>query len=205
MSAVRQRSGERWAVIVDLIEDNWQSVLDIGCRDRRLAEHLPGESEYTGLDLAPPADVIASAEDPLPFDSDAFHCVVLADVLEHLNDPHAALDEAMRVARSAVVVLLPNVLTLLLRLRILTGRLPDKYRFGPQGSLDRHRWIMNFDQAAAFTRGRAEVNGWKVTREYAYTLPWRRLSARTAYALARLISGPNVWAWEYAARLEPEG
>src|SRR5919202_1108070 len=174
MSAIRRLSGERWAVIVDLIEDDWQAVLDIGCRDRRLAEHLPTASDYTGLDLLPPADVIASAEDRLPFDSNAFDCVVLADVLEHLNNPHAALDEAMRVARSAVVVLLPNVLTLLLRLRILAGHLPAKYKFGPHASLDRHRWIKNFDQAAEFTRRRAELNGWTVTREYAYTLPWRR-------------------------------
>jgi SAM-dependent methyltransferase len=141
----------------------------------------------------------------LPFDSNAFDCVVLADVLEHLNNPHAALDEAMRVARSAVVVLLPNVLTLLLRLRILAGHLPAKYKFGPHASLDRHRWIMNFDQAAEFTRRRAELNGWTVTREYAYTLPWRRFSARIAYALARRVWGPNVWAWEYVARLEPDG
>lgn len=204
MSQTRRRSGERWSVITELIGDDWGSVLDVGCRDRRLTEHLPRETKYTGLDLLPPADVIASAEDPLPFDADAFDCVVLADVLEHLNNPHAALDEALRVAGRAVIVLLPNVLSLALRLRIVAGRLPEKYRFGPHASLDRHRWIMNFDQAAAFTRGRAELNGWIVMREYAYTLPLRRFSARTAYALAHYVSGPNVWAWEYMARLEPK-
>jgi SAM-dependent methyltransferase len=204
MSPGRRRSGERWSVITDLIGDDWRSVLDVGCGDRRLREHLPRESKYTGLDLVPPADVIASAENPLPFDADAFDCVVLADVLEHLNNPHAALDEALRVAGRSVIVLLPNVLSLAFRLGILAGRLPAKYRFGPHASLDRHRWLMNFDQAAGFTRGRAELNGWIVTREYAYTLPFRRFSARTAYALARYVSGPNVWAWEYMARLEPE-
>ena len=204
MTEIHRVSGDRWSVITELIGEDCRSVLDVGCRDRRLTEHLPSESQYTGLDLGPPADVIASAEDSLPFEDDAFDCVVLADVLEHLDNAHAAIDEALRVARRAVVVLLPNVLTLALRVRIVAGHLPQKYRFGPHNSPDRHRWIMNFDQAAAFTRSRAELNGWTVAREYAYTLPMRRFSARTAYALARCLAGPNVWAWEYVARLEPE-
>jgi hypothetical protein len=36
---------------------------------------------------------------------------VLADILEHLDNPHRALDEAMRVAADSVIVLLPNIYT----------------------------------------------------------------------------------------------
>jgi SAM-dependent methyltransferase len=127
-------SGDRWTLIADLIGPDTQSVLDVGCRTRELQEHLPKRTHYIGLDLSPPADVIASAEDPLPFDDDSFETVVLADVLEHLNHPHAALDEAMRVGRRSVIVLLPNLFTLVFRIYFAAlGRLPNgKYAFGPR-------------------------------------------------------------------------
>ena len=70
---------------------------------------------YVGRDLFAPADVIANAEEPLPFDDCAFDTVVTADVLEQLNHPHGTFDEALRVARRGIVVLLPNVLSLALR------------------------------------------------------------------------------------------
>lgn len=150
-----------------------------------------------------PADVIASADQPFPFADETFDDVVLADVLEHLEHPHAALDEAIRVAKRGVIVLLPNVLTLLTRLRFGLGAIPAKYEFKPEPSLDRHRWLMNFEQAASFTARRAELAGWHVAEEYAYMYPFRRYSARLAYFLAARFAGPNVWSWEYAARLEP--
>ena len=59
----------------------------------------------------------------MPFDDDAFEVAVLADVLEHLNDPHAALREATRVASAGVIVLLPNLFFYKQRLMILAGKL----------------------------------------------------------------------------------
>jgi SAM-dependent methyltransferase len=204
-AAVERVSCGRWELIVRLLEPETDSVLDVGCRRRELREHLPPGTTYVGMDLFEPADVIASAEEPFPFEENSFDSVVLADLLEHLNDPHAALDEAMRVAQKAVVVLLPNLYTLFIRLHYLArGRMPsEKYTFDAQPRPDRHRWIMNFDQAAAFTRGRAELANWLVAREYAYDWPFRRRLARLGYWTARQIGGPNLWSWEYAARLQP--
>jgi hypothetical protein len=198
-------SGDRWSLIVDLIGADTDSVLDIGCRGRELRGHLPTNARYVGLDLFPPADVVASADEVLPFGDGSFGSVVLADVLEHLDDPHTALDEAIRVASHSVVVLLPNLFTLLWRVHFAAlGRMPSKkYSFGPDRCVDRHRWLMNFDEAAAFTAGRAALGGWHVARECAYARPFRRLLARLAYRVARVIGGPNLWSWEYAARLEP--
>jgi SAM-dependent methyltransferase len=193
-------------VICELIGEDTGSVLDVGCRDRALERHLPVASHYVGLDLRPPADIIATAEGPLPFEDASFDSVVLADVLEHLNDPHTALDEAMRVARAAVVVLLPNMYTLYYRLRFVSGRLPgDKYSLTATRRRDRHRWLPSFEEAADFTRGRAEEAGWRAAREYAYDKPFHRPAARFAYWSARLLGGPGLWSWEYAARLEPAG
>jgi hypothetical protein len=201
---LKRISGDRWWVICQLVGDDTGSVLDVGCRDRALAQHLPPSSHYVGLDLGPPADVIATADGPLPFDDDSFETVVLADVLEHLNDPHTALDEAMRVARSAVVVLLPNMYTLYYRLRFVTGRLPgDKYAFGAERPRDRHRWLPSFEEAAQFTRRRADAAGWRAAWEYAYDKPFHRPAARFAYWAARLMASPGLWSWEYVARLEP--
>ena len=190
-------------MILELIGPGADSVLDVGCRDRALARFLPPETRYVGMDLFPPADVVASAEEPLPFEDDSFHTVVLADVLEHLDDPHSALDEAMRVARSAVVVLLPNLYSLWLRVRFALGITSGKYAFGPENKRDRHRWLMNFDQASAFTRARAESAHWRMACEYGYDGGFNRRLARAAYWLARMVGSPNLWAWEYAARLEP--
>lgn len=196
-------SGSRWDLVVGLVGAHTTSVLDVGCRDRALKEHLPASVRYVGLDLFPPADIIASADEPLSFRDGEFDAVVLADVLEHLDDPQGALDEAIRVASRSVVVLLPNLYTLLLRAQYLSGRTFGKYSFGPENSLDRHRWLMNFDQAADFTRACAARSGWKVAREGGYTGDFRRTSARAVYAAARMLGTPNLWSWEYAARLEP--
>jgi SAM-dependent methyltransferase len=192
----------RWDLISELVGDG-SPVLDIGCRDRGLCAHLAEGIEYVGLDLFPPADVVASAEEPLAFEDDAFECVVFADVLEHLNDPHGALDEGLRVARGGVVVLLPNTYSLIFRLLYAAGRPSGKYRFGAENSLDRHRWLMTFDEARAFVRARAASAGWTVQRECAYMLPFNRASVRTAYRVARAVASPNLWSWEYAARLVP--
>jgi len=196
-------TGPRWALIRDLVGPDTQCVLDVGCRDRTLAQHLPRTTRYIGMDLQPPADVLHDAETPFPYRDAKFSCVVLADVLEHLDNPHQALDEAMRVSYGSVVVLLPNLFTLYYRLLILAGRTFDKYALAPDRQQDRHRWFMNFDQAAFFTRGRAEQRGWTMAREVAWQYPFRRAAPWLVYRAARIASGPNLWSWEYAARLEP--
>lgn len=205
ISPVERVTCDRWDLIVSLIEPDTASVLDVGSRRGELRDQLPPDAAYVGMDLFEPADVIASAEDPFPFENDSFDCVVLADLLEHLDAPHVALDEAMRVARNSVVILLPNLFTLFIRIHYLVrGRMPsEKYTFDVHPKLDRHRWVMNFDQAAAFTHGRAELANWRVAREYAYNWPFRRRLARLGYWAARRIGSPNLWSWEYAARLEP--
>lgn len=196
---MRAITGDRWTTITQLAHPTTGPLLDIGCRDRQLAAHVP---DYTGMDLQPPADIVASADEHWPFDDGTYATVVMADVLEHLEHPHHAMNEAARVATGAIVVLLPNLYTLAARGRYLTGRTMDKYDFGPDASQDRHRWLMSFSQARAFTHGRARANGWHVTREAGYVFPFRRRAARAAYRAARVL-GPDVWAWEYAARLEP--
>lgn len=110
----------------------------------------------------------------------------------------------MRVAQRSVVILLPNVYALHLRLRFLAGRTMDKYEFGPSNPVDRHRWVMNFEQAAQFAETCASHNGWRVAYCLGFDGNFRRPAPRAAYALCRALASPNLWAWEYAARLEPD-
>ena len=203
---LERSSNNRWDLVLSLIGETPASVLDIGCRDRVLRTFLPDSTRYIGVDILPPADVIASAEDPLPFNDRSIDVVVFADVLEHLNAPHAALDEGFRIARQAVVVVLPNLHTAWNRWQFLRGRLyTRKYRLAVDPTLDRHRWFPKFDEARDFVQGRAERNGWRPSREVAHTPSFRHPGMRVTYLVARLVGSPNAWSWEYAARLEPSG
>jgi len=196
---------ERFSLIVELLGRDADDVLDVGCRDRALSRCLPPGGRYVGLDREAPADVVASADEPLPFADRSFSAVVCADVLEHLENPHAALDEAMRVARSAVVVLLPNMFALQHRIAFLRGRMAtDKYAFTSTPTADRHRWLMNVTQAHEFATGRAAQNAWRVARTVSFDGAFRHPLARASLKVARLLGSPDVWAWEYAARLEPQ-
>lgn len=201
MSTPARASGQRWSLIAELVGDA-ESVLDVGCRDRGLEVHLSRSTRYIGLDLGPPADVIADVSCGIPFDDGSFEVVVYADVLEHLDDPHAALDEGMRVATRAVVVLLPNTSSFIHRIQFATGRFSDKYGLRPDNELDRHRWLVSFDEADEFVSVRAKRSGWRVARSLAYDGGPERLTRKLAVGVARRVGGPSLWAWEYAARLE---
>jgi hypothetical protein len=125
---------------------------------------------------------------------------VLADVLEHLDDPYFALEEAMRVGES-VVVLLPNMYTLMIRLQFLRGSLGPKYEFRPENRLDRHRWMMSYSEAREFIHHRASRGGFRVARELPFLYPFNRRSVRLLHRLVKPF-GPGLWAWEFVARLE---
>lgn len=114
------------------------SVLDLGCASGGLlallrphAGHLAGlePSASAAQAAARVADVVVrgALEDPdLPFAPATFDLVVLADVLEHLVDPAAALRRAAGWARpgGAILVSVPNVAHWQARLTLARGRWP---------------------------------------------------------------------------------
>ncbi len=200
--AFDQASGTRWSLVAGLVGPESSSVLDVGCRDRALRHHIPPAARYVGVDLAPPADVVADAEGPLPFADESFEVVVFADVLEHLDDPHAALDEGMRIASRRVVVVLPNMFSWIHRLQYLAGRTSDKYRLGVDNEKDRHRWLPGWHDAATFVGARAQRAGWHVARSIAYDGGFSGLVPRMVVRLLKETSGPQLWAWEHASLLE---
>ncbi len=118
------------------------SVLDLGCASGGLLALLrPRARHVAGLELSASAARAAAAvadqvvqgalEDPdLPFALGGFDLVVLADVLEHLADPAAALARAVGWCRpgGAVLVSVPNVAHWSARLALARGRWPQEER-----------------------------------------------------------------------------
>lgn len=97
------------------------SVLEVGCGEGRLAQHLvtsaprPDRFVVTDMDLvclAPGLDPLLEARQAsvydLPFEDGAFDLVVCCEVLEHLDDPGRGLAEVARVARRAALVSTPR-------------------------------------------------------------------------------------------------
>ena len=117
----------RYRVLLDALAPNAHRVLDIGCGDGTLTFRLAQRSDRVwGVDdsllplrLArgeferrsgrPPLVTNADAR-RLPFSDDTFDCIVLADVIEHIDAPDGVMSEAHRVLRPGgqIVVTTPR-------------------------------------------------------------------------------------------------
>ena len=99
-------------------------VLDIGCHSGTFTKQILskiGTKEIYGIDISPAAIkrakekipfghfIVADAEE-LPFENDFFNGVFCLEVLEHVDDPGAALKEINRVLKKGgyVVMLVPT-------------------------------------------------------------------------------------------------
>lgn len=77
------------------------SVLDIGCGRKTILDHLSEGIDYIACDYYStstnwyhsPPDLYADAHQ-LPLKSDSIDCVLLLDVIEHLEDPQQALRQS---------------------------------------------------------------------------------------------------------------
>ena len=114
----------RYRVLLDAMDSTARRVLDIGCGDGTLTFRLAERSERVcGVDdsLLPlrlargeferrparRAPILANADArSLPFPNEAFDCVVMADVIEHIEAPDAVISEAHRVLRRGGQILL---------------------------------------------------------------------------------------------------
>ena len=114
--------------------------------------------EYYGTDIVPAEGVYqCDLEKGLPqFKDGQFDIVTALDVLEHLDKPHQAFHEALRVAQKAVLVSLPNMYYYKFRWSFLKGSLSEKYVFPPEPVTDRHRWILNHTESVNFIKHNAK-------------------------------------------------
>ena len=113
-----------------------KSILDIGCGDGLLLEHIKKEGVIVkGIDIS--AKAIKLCKDrgldcgqvdishPLPFKNNSYEEVLLIDVLEHLFQPIEILKETHRVCREYVYISVPNFVSLPARIQVFLGKIPE--------------------------------------------------------------------------------
>jgi SAM-dependent methyltransferase len=97
--------------IADCIPKEANSVLDVGCGDGTIDGLLlrrRSALSIVGVDVLvrPKTHIVVQPFDGvhLPFDDRSFDVVLFLDVLHHTTDPMVLLTEAVRVARTAIVL-----------------------------------------------------------------------------------------------------
>lgn len=139
----------------DLINHHYSNytLLDLGCRTMDLKPLLENCKEYYGTDFITSKGVYkCNLEEGLPqFEDNAFDIVTALDVLEHLESAHHTFQEAIRVAKKAVFISLPNMYHIKFRWNFLMGKgLSGKYTFPAEPIVDRHRWVLSYSEAMHF-------------------------------------------------------
>lgn len=102
---------------IDLIPDDVQSVLDVGCGDGRIINRLQGKYErICGLDVSQNAlehvktSKVKGSLENLPFLDNSFDVLICCEVLEHLPHPifQKAIKELERVSKKYILISVPN-------------------------------------------------------------------------------------------------
>jgi len=98
-------------------------ILDVGCGDGAMSAGLAERAPTVGTDLslervrhaaarAPAGRFVQSSIYELPFADDSFPLVVCTDLLEHLDEPEAAVRELARVSSRWVILSVPYAITI---------------------------------------------------------------------------------------------
>ena len=163
-----ERDLQRFIEVVQLADSDYESVLDIGCRDKILKDFIIKEAKYQGIDYKDSNEILGhNLEYGIPFEDNSFDIVFALDVLEHVENIHFLFDEILRVARLEAIIALPNISYWKFRLRFLKGKdISDKYIFSPVKVLDRHRWLTSYNSAIKFVSENAKGHDVTIKRGF---------------------------------------
>jgi SAM-dependent methyltransferase len=115
--------------------------LDVGCYDGQFISRVIEERGVFGVDVSHSAlraarerglrVVRAQVEAPLPFRDASFATVVAAEVIEHVFDTQAVINELARVLKPKgwLAITTPNLVALSGRAQLLLGRSPHNVEF----------------------------------------------------------------------------
>jgi len=192
--------------VIKAFPNIWEgSVLDVGCRSggfKQVLSTFSLSTSYYGVDLYPPADVIANVEYNLPFLDAEFDVVVALDILEHTDNIHKAFTEICRVAKRYVVITLPNSYEIKGRFKFFFGRpLSGKYGLPIEPPKDRHRWLFSLREAREFICTLGRRCGFEVRNE-GYLVGQRR--SFTPFRVLVFLF-PNLLSQWYIALLQRKG
>ncbi|WP_160162738.1 class I SAM-dependent methyltransferase [Magnetococcus marinus] len=154
-----------WRKYTPLLQE---SVLDLGAWQCHLRHHVPATAHYVGVDLDTEhgnPDVVANLDHgQVPFADNSFACVVCTDVLEHLESPHAMLDEMCRVSRAYVILSLPNPVGDFYH-ALCSGRpITMKYYALSKNQHDRHKWFFSLHDAQQLLEQKAQQHGMQMVQ-----------------------------------------
>jgi len=112
-------------------EGQGRTALDIGCREGKQTRWLRDRGyDVTSIDVEKAfVDCqVVNVDEGLPFDDDSFDLIWCSEVLEHLKDPAASLDEMRRISRPGgdIIMTTPNSYALLFRAISVFGLTPKK-------------------------------------------------------------------------------
>jgi ubiquinone/menaquinone biosynthesis C-methylase UbiE len=153
-----------------------ESLLDIGCGDgantKRLGEAV-GASRVAGVDVHVRATTLIPVTRydgrSIPFQDVSFEAVSLVDVLHHCEDPQRVLSEAVRVARTVVVIkdhlAFGPVTRKMLYWMDVVGNAKDHIP-SPGTYFALHEWVRMIERAG----GRLAALDWPLKT---HDLPWR--------------------------------
>jgi 2-polyprenyl-3-methyl-5-hydroxy-6-metoxy-1,4-benzoquinol methylase len=133
------------------------AVLDVGCWDGQFISAVLEAAPMIGLDVSEPAlhaarahglrVVRAQAEGGLPFADASFATVMAAEIVEHVFDTQAMIEELARVLRPSgwLVITTPNLVALSGRAQLLLGRSPHNVEFDASPGTAGHIRYFTFD------------------------------------------------------------
>jgi SAM-dependent methyltransferase len=144
----------RMEEIFKMIPKDTESVLDIGCGERYLKNKF---KKYLGVDLKnAEITVDLNVNQKLPIPSKSVDCVILSQILEHLNNVEKLISETKRVSKKYILVGLPNEFFIIRRIQFLFNKWGGGYN--PYG----HKHMFNLQNARKFIR--YFLNNWEVEK-----------------------------------------
>jgi len=155
-------------------------ILSVGCAAGKDLWHLASSHRVRGMDLSESGvavaqrhgieAVVAGVTDPFPYPEKSFDIVVAKDILEHVLDPLAVLQEIRRVLRphGNLMVIIPNHFYWWFRLRYLFGKNLIWKTFMHDQTHTFEEW--DYIHVRFFTwkgvRGLLETAGFGITKRY---------------------------------------
>jgi SAM-dependent methyltransferase len=105
----------RARMLQEMIPEGVERILDVGCGDGAITDHLAQRWEVTGIDRSPTAlqhvrtEAILASATELPLADRSFDLVVSSEMLEHLptDEYRRAIAEMSRVSRRYLLISVP--------------------------------------------------------------------------------------------------